>query len=77
MSSKTSSTEPTIFIPETFIDPETYYQRISKLQIEADVLLNNKALNNFRLNKNKIQLFELLKRHNEKYKISTDDLPRT
>jgi len=37
------------------------YQHISKLQIECDVLLNSKPLNNFSLNKNNIQLFALLK----------------
>ena len=47
MSSKISSTEPTIFIPETFIDPETYYQHISKIQIEADVLLKITSFEQF------------------------------
>ena len=59
------------------LDVETYNQRLSKLQIESDVLLSNKPFNNLKVNKSRVQLFELLKRHNEKYKISTDELPRT
>ena len=77
MTKSSSSENPAVLLPEPFLDPETYTQRLSKLQIESDVLLNNKPLNHVRLNKNKMQLFELLKRHNERKKISTEELPRT
>lgn len=66
-----------MMVPEPSMDPETYFQRISKLQIESDVLLNSKPLNNLRLHKSKSQLYELLRRHNEKFQISTEELPRT
>ncbi len=77
MTTKSPLQSETLTFSHEILDNETYNQRLSKLQIEADVLLSNKAFNNLQVNKSKFQLFELLKRHNEKYKISTDELPRT
>ena len=77
MTKSSSSEKPISMLPEPFLDPETYTQRLSKLQIESDVLLSNKPLNHVRLHKNKMQLFELLRRHNETKKISSTELPTT
>lgn len=73
---KSPSENPTYLLSEPFLDPETYTQRLSKLQIEADVLLNNKPLNHVRLHKNKMQLFEMLKWHNDRHPKPSDELPK-
>lgn len=71
------SPEPLSLIENEILDTETYSQKISKLQIEAEVILSQKPFNNLRVNKSKRQLYEILKLHNEKYNVSTDELPRT
>ncbi len=55
---------------------ENYHQKMMKLTIESEVLLANRPINNLKISKNKIQLINLIKKHNEKYKISLDDIPK-
>lgn len=77
MATKVAFQPDPAFFHQEILDAETYNQRLSKLQIEIDVILSQKPFNNLKVNKSKIHLYELLKRHNEKKSISTDELPRT
>lgn len=55
---------------------EDYDNKLKKLSIESEVLLANRPSNNLKISKNKYQLINLLNRHNQRFKVSADDVPK-